>query len=129
DTVVLLAGLLRRPARHPLVFAGALRQPGLDPRGPLALFIDRLAGDGRMVTIELEPLDAEQTATLATALLDHPPDAVLVAAVHEQSNGNPFFAVQTILDLVEAGAIETDGSTSRLAGLGSAGAAGATAGT
>lgn len=113
DTLVVVAGLLRRQARHPLALLGALRTREVKS-GALALMLERLARDRQLKTVDLGPLDAEATASLVAALLGGRPDGDLVELIQDKSSGNPFFATQTVLDLAESGAIVVGAAGCRL---------------
>lgn len=116
DTVVLVARLLRLPARNPLVLLGALRKPGVEPQGATGLLLERLARDELLRVVELGPMTDAGTESLLAAVLTRSPDGPLVRLVQARSEGNPFFAVQTVLDLAEDGALDVDGDRCRLSG-------------
>lgn len=62
------------------------------------------APNSQMIT--LEPLNAAQSATLASELIgSHPSVAALSGQVVERAAGNPFFAEEMVRDLVERGVL------------------------
>ena len=103
DSIVLLASLLRQHGRHPLVLAGNLRRSESADRTVLTAFLDRAAGDRQLHEIELGPLDEAALGQLITAVLGHEPESRVVATVQHESGGNPFFAVQSLFNAVQAG--------------------------
>jgi DNA-binding CsgD family transcriptional regulator len=115
DTVVLFASLLRQHGRHPLVLAGNLRRPDPAERTVLTAFLDRVDGDGLLHEIELGPLDDAAIGQLTATVLDRPPREDIVATVQRESGGNPFFAVQSLLNAVEARCLDEDATPSALA--------------
>lgn len=114
DTIVLVASLLRQRDRHPIVLVGGLRKPELAHQATLGAFVDRVRRDGRLHEVELGPLDDDALQELMSAMLPEPPQRSLVLIVQRQTGGNPFFAIQSVLNLAEAGAIETHHSGSAL---------------
>lgn len=116
DTLAFVSSLLRHPGRNGLVLLGALRKPGVEPHEALAVLLHRLDQDGLLHLLDIGPLTEEGTAALVAAALGRAPEPALVSLVHQRSNGNPFFAVQTVLDLVETGGVHTDESGGYLSG-------------
>jgi predicted ATPase len=61
-----------------------------------------LRRDGRVTEIALSALDAVETASLAKQVAGHDLDSNLVAALYQETEGNPLFVVET----VRAGTLE-----------------------
>jgi DNA-binding CsgD family transcriptional regulator len=111
DTMVLFASVLRQHGHHPLVLAANLRRPDPDDRTVLTAFLDRVSADDLLHEIELGPLDDAAISQLITAVLDQPAREDMIATVQRESGGNPFFAVQSLLNAVEAQCHEEDASS------------------
>jgi DNA-binding CsgD family transcriptional regulator len=103
DTIVLVADLVRRDGRHPLVLLATMCKPDTAPRDWVAALLERSTRDGLLKTLDLEPFDDLALADLVRALLGREPTAELLAVVHHQSEGNPFFATQALLNIIEEG--------------------------
>ncbi len=108
DSAVLVASLLRGVADRPLVLLASMRHPDIEQRPVLTQLLDRFERDGRTRTLDLQPLDEGDVETLVSEMLRRSPDDALVTVVRRQSDGNPFFAVQTLLNLVESDAVVAD---------------------
>ncbi|MDW5593765.1 AAA family ATPase [Conexibacter stalactiti] len=105
DTVVLVASLLRQRERHALVLAGNLRSPDAATPAAVDRLLERLHRDGLVAELALGPLSDEAVEQLVTPLLAGAARGDrLVAAVQRHSDGNPFFALQAVLNLTEGGA-------------------------
>jgi DNA-binding CsgD family transcriptional regulator len=113
DTVNLLLLMARRFRTAPLLLLLGRRH---DPEGRHAVdqLEEGLEGDGVLVRVPLGPLSEDGLAELAHAMLGAPPDGPLVAHVAGRSGGNPFFAIEAVNALQQAGSIETGESVSRI---------------
>ena len=75
----------------PLVVLGAYRNEEI-PRGhPLRRLRTELRRGGRLVEVEVEPLDSEATALIAGRVLGAEPSPTLRAALYDRTQGVPFF--------------------------------------
>jgi DNA-binding CsgD family transcriptional regulator len=97
SSLELVAHLLRRPPRAPLLVAAAYRAAGL-PGAVLGAF-EAAARDGRVVDVRLAPL----TAAEADALLGDAVPARLREAVYRVSGGNPFYLQELARGAVAGG--------------------------
>ncbi|GAA1271143.1 LuxR family transcriptional regulator [Planotetraspora silvatica] len=88
DTLSVLRWLPRRVPRV-AILGTARRPPALD--------VD--------LAIRLEPLSMPEVAGLVTALLGRTPSETIVRRVHMISRGNPWFAQEAVLSLVQGGAV------------------------
>ncbi|MFC0555300.1 AAA family ATPase [Planotetraspora thailandica] len=88
DTLNVLRRLPRRVPR--LSILGTARRPP-------ALDVD--------LAIKLEPLSRQEVAALVTNLLGRTPSETIVRRVHTASSGNPWFAQEAVLTLVQGGAV------------------------
>ncbi|GGK83837.1 hypothetical protein Sme01_17930 [Sphaerisporangium melleum] len=89
DTLSALSYLPRRV--RGLVVAGTARRPP-------AMDAD--------LAIRLGPLSREEVAALVTGLLGRTPSEATVRRIHEESRGNPWFAREAVLTLVQGGAVQ-----------------------
>jgi DNA-binding CsgD family transcriptional regulator len=88
DTLSVLRWLPRRVPRV-AILGTARRPPALD--------VD--------LAIRLEPLSMPEVAGLVTTLLGRTPSETIVRRVHMISRGNPWFAQEAVLSLVQGGAV------------------------
>ena len=68
ETLEWLHYLLRFDATLPLLIVGTARSEESPPDHPLAVLARQLRSEGRFISVELPPLDAAETARLATSL-------------------------------------------------------------
>ena len=113
DSLALLA-LLVRLGDLPMLTVATARPPLTGPGRDLERLMERAAFDGRGAVIDLEPLDRHDVHALVSASLDAVPDARLVDAAVEASNGNPFFAFEGVRALQEAGSVVVEDGRARL---------------
>lgn len=103
DTVEWLHYLLRfQPHAALLVVATLCMGETYPPE--LVAFLAALRRDGLLTEIELGPLDASETATLAGHVAGRPLDPALTTSLFLGSEGNPLFVVE----MVQAGLARTD---------------------
>ena len=101
ETLAWLHYLLRLDANARLMVVATLRDNDADLAPPLVLLLAALHQQGRLLEIDIAPLDGAGTGTLATMLLGEalPPEAV--AALYRHTQGNPLFIIETLCrDLV-----------------------------
>ena len=68
---------------------------------PLARLIAALRRDGTLQQLTLGGLDADETGALVAALGGRPEDAGFVAALHDETEGNPFFIEEVVRHLAD----------------------------
>lgn len=90
DTLSLLAALPRQ-VPGVAILGTARRPPALD--------VD--------LAIQLEPLSVDEVADLVTALLGRTPSDATVRRIHATSKGNPWFVQESVLALVQGGAVRS----------------------
>jgi DNA-binding CsgD family transcriptional regulator len=115
DSLALVA-LLARLAELPMLTIATMRETSAPPARELQRLMERMAYDGQGAVIELAPLDRHDVQALVGATLAAVPDDGVVEAVFAQSQGNPFFASESVRALREAGALQTDQGRARLVG-------------
>jgi PAS domain S-box-containing protein len=110
-TLDLLEDLLTQPDVQHLLVIGAYRDNEVDAAHPLARKLDAIRNTGAKIEeITLAPLACEHLGHLLVDALRREPKRVVPLAqlVHEKTGGNPFFAIQFISALAEAGLLRFD---------------------
>ncbi|MFD2091510.1 ATP-binding protein [Blastococcus deserti] len=116
EALQLVAGSL---VSEPLLVVGVYRSDGLPRTHPIRGLRNELRRARRLVDIALRPLGEWQTAELLAGVLEAPPSAGLVQAVHHRTEGVPFF-VEEVVGALRAGGglVERSGSVELAAGAG-----------
>ena len=112
STLELVSFLVRSVREEPVVVIGTSRQDQLDSQHPLRASLLDLERSDVVQTLELGPLDRDQTAAQLAAILGTPPSPEVADLVHERGGGNPFFT-EELLDAVGAGGPRAMPSTLR----------------
>ncbi|WP_437332316.1 AAA family ATPase [Sorangium sp. So ce394] len=97
-------------AEH-LLLIGAFRDSEVGPAHPLALMVADARRRGALVSdIVLAPLSASDVGALVAGALHAPAEQVepLAQLVHEKTGGNPFFAIQFLIELHQGRLIAFD---------------------
>jgi tetratricopeptide (TPR) repeat protein len=102
ETLACLHYLLRFDPRAPLLLVGTARSEEMTSGHPLVSFLMSLRRDGLVTEVPLNPLTATETAHLAARLARQDLDAAVIAALYQETEGNPLFVVET----VRAGVVE-----------------------
>ncbi|MCW5658743.1 MAG: AAA family ATPase [Burkholderiaceae bacterium] len=114
-SLALLEDLLRDPdVRHILVI-GAYRDNEVTATDALARTLDSVRNAGGIVrSIRLAPLSQDHMAQLIADALrsDRARTSLLAALIHQKTEGNPFFAIQFLTELVEEDLLRFDPSVS-----------------
>ncbi|MDQ6605142.1 MAG: AAA family ATPase [Actinomycetota bacterium] len=105
-TLLLLRHVARAPALHRVLVLGAYRSTET-PREGFAEALAELGRDRLVSTIDLDGLTEDETAELVGVLAGRTPSRSLSRALHEQTEGNPFFVEEIFRHLREAG-VEID---------------------
>lgn len=113
ETLEWLHFLLHFEQRISLLLLGTMRTEEMDPDHPTASLLRDLQRDGLMTELALEPLNPEETASLALHLAGKSLDQEVIAHLYQETEGNPLFVVE----IVRAGAIVpgSNGQISRTA--------------
>src|SRR6266699_4180121 len=93
ETLAWLHFLLRFDPMARLLVIGCVREEELSPHHPLRTFLLHLRNTMRMTEIALEPLDAAETATLASQVANHELDRGLIIHLFQETEGYPLFVV------------------------------------
>jgi class 3 adenylate cyclase len=107
-SLLLLRHLVRRLGESRLVVFGTYRDVELDRRHPLAEVLAELRRERLYDRILLRGFSAPEVKTLLETLAQHELPAAgveLAAAIHRETEGNPFFIEETLRHLIETGAL------------------------
>jgi DNA-binding SARP family transcriptional activator/energy-coupling factor transporter ATP-binding protein EcfA2 len=117
DTADALAALARRAGGLPLLVIATYRSEAADADHPLREVRRMLAGERRASVLALEPLSAEDVASLVARMpeLEAAPEH-LAGSLHRATDGNPLFVGQLVRTYVETRALPDDAG----AGVGAA---------
>lgn len=109
DLAATLAERARRGQATPIALLGSAR-PDDGASSPFSVALGRLRRDGRLVQVELPPLDQARLGAMMRSMLGvgELPEA-FVACVAAEAGGNPFFVEEVMRTLVESGAIGQQG--------------------
>jgi DNA-binding CsgD family transcriptional regulator len=91
DTLGILSYLPRR-VRNLVVAGTSRRLPPMDAD----------------LVVRLDPLSLDEVTALVTELLGRTPSESIVRQVHKESRGNPWFAREAVLTLVQGGAVRSE---------------------
>src|SRR5262249_45071211 len=89
------------PASRGLVGLGAYRSDELTPRHPLAGALADLRRDGHTERIRLGGLDLGAVVDLVAGWIGPEAPNALPAALHDETEGNPFFVEEVLRHLLE----------------------------
>ncbi len=101
-TLLLLRHVARAPALHQVLVLGAYRSTET-PREGFAEALTELGRDRLVTPIDLEGLTEQETSELVGSLAGRTPSPFLSRALHEQTEGNPFFVEEIFRHLRGAG--------------------------
>ena len=86
---------------HGILVVGTYRDIELSRSHPLSETLGRLVSQSGFRRIRLGGLDVDEVATFAEELCGHPVPAGLIAAIHRQTEGNPFYVGEVVRHLIE----------------------------
>ena len=89
-------GLFHYAAEKPLMVVGTVRGDEVDTAHPLQELVTTLRQSNQVSVLELGPLDAAESAQLASQLMGAPQTAARVEALYRETEGNPLFVVETL---------------------------------
>ena len=105
-TLALLGGLAPALAELPVLVIGAYRSDGLPRDHMLRWLRNELRRGGHLQELALAPLDAAGTGELLAVLLPDRPSPALVRALHDRTQGLPFFVEELAGALVVSGRLQ-----------------------
>ncbi|HEY8743811.1 MAG TPA: AAA family ATPase [Chloroflexota bacterium] len=106
DSVGLLRHVARFAVTAPLLIVGNYRDVDLDRRHPLAEALTTLRRERGFERILLRGLGREQVQGMLDELAGHAVAAPFVDVLYRETEGNPFFLGEVLLNLQEEGVIE-----------------------
>ncbi|MGB6836092.1 MAG: hypothetical protein WBF66_00125, partial [Dehalococcoidia bacterium] len=100
-TCSLLQHLVRRLAGGRLLVAISCRETELEPSHPLREALPQVRRESGFWELPLKGLRESEVRELITALAEHGVPQPLVLALHQETEGNPFFVQETLKHLIE----------------------------
>jgi hypothetical protein len=104
-TLALLRHLCRAPAPIPGLVVATYRDSELARTHPLAATLAELRREHAVERVPLSGLAREDVAAMLERASGHPAPAAFVRALHDETEGNPFFIEEIVRHLIESGAI------------------------
>ncbi len=104
-SLVLLRALLRSARPAALLFVGTYRETDLARTHPLAELLADLRREPRVERVLLRGLVPSDVSALVASRGQQEPPAEFVAALHAETDGNPFFVEEVLRHLIETGAL------------------------
>lgn len=96
ETLEWVRFLLRFDPRRALLILGTARSEESPPDHALPGLARQLQTEGKLVALELSPLDAAETAKLASQIAGHELDMTAAPQLFRETEGNPLFIVETV---------------------------------
>ena len=96
ETLEWLHFLLRFEPHDALLILGTARSEESSPEHPVSLMARQLRMEDKITTIELSPLDAAETAKLASEVKGQVLEESDVIGLFRETEGNPLFVVETM---------------------------------
>jgi hypothetical protein len=87
---------------------GTYRDVELDVSRPLAVALERMMRARLVERVPVRRFDRDTVATMIQAMAGKPPPDVVVEAIFDETEGNPFFIEEVFRHLVEDGKLLTD---------------------
>jgi DNA-binding NarL/FixJ family response regulator len=103
STLRLLEHLCRRVRNVPLLIVATFRDTELDVGGPLARTLEQLTRQRLAQRLDVKGLDVEGVRLMLAGLGRPEPPPSVVAAVYDETEGNPFFVREVFEYLAEEG--------------------------
>jgi DNA-binding SARP family transcriptional activator len=104
-TLHLLGHVMRAPDEAALLIAATYRDAEIGADHPLAELLADLRRDRLFARIALEGLDEGGVSALIASHAGYAAPPGIVGAVHEQTEGNPFFVEEVMRHLIETGVL------------------------
>ena len=105
--------LVRRLGPTPLLVAATYRSGELHRGHPLERLLAGFANDRRLLSLVLEPLDAEDTGELLRTIAGGSVDPGIAQRLYEAAEGNPYFTLELFRSLRDAGVTSSSSALSR----------------
>ena len=114
DSAALFAMLSRQLANSRVLFLATIRNQADFQSRDIARMIEQYQSDANNLVIDLHPLGKSEIRSMIKGMLDVAPSEDLVAIVQSLSNGNPFFAIESIRLLMNSHRINFTDKVARL---------------
>ena len=108
-TLSLLEHIAQSISEMRVIVIGTYRDNELNPGGSLAHSLDGLIRQHLLERTNLRGLSETEVGEMIWALSGHQPPPALVALIHANTEGNPFFIEELFQHLVERGKLSPDG--------------------
>ena len=105
QTLLLLKRIVRSPEPSPLLVLGTYRETEVGRTHPLSKTLADLRRDRAFQRVSLNGLDEGDVGELIGAWMGREAPAEFSQAIHEHTEGNPFFIEEALRHLAETGAI------------------------
>jgi ABC-type transport system substrate-binding protein/DNA-binding SARP family transcriptional activator len=106
--------LLHHEAPHPVLLVGTLRPEAVGPQHPLHSFQRQLRREGLVRSLDLSGLSLQAVELLLVEMSGSGQAVVpLARRLYEETEGNPFFLIETIKALFDAGLLSLEGGAWR----------------
>jgi DNA-binding SARP family transcriptional activator len=117
-TLLMLQHLARSLQPSPLLVVGTYRHAEVDAGHPLADALAEIRRERPFERIELDGLGPDELADLISGVTGSAGDERFVHAVHDETEGNPFFVEEVLRHLAESGSLEQRMATGSLGAMG-----------
>jgi ABC-type oligopeptide transport system substrate-binding subunit/DNA-binding SARP family transcriptional activator len=114
STLQMVHYLARNLADHPVLLVGTLRPEAAGPQHPLRSFQRQLSREGLIRSLDLAGLSAQAVGALVVEMSGSGPAVMpLARRLYQEAEGNPFFLIEMIKALFEAGLLCLEGGVWR----------------
>ena len=117
-TLLLLQHVIRSSQSNPLLVVGTYRHAEVDAAHPLAEAVAELRRENPFERIVLDGLSPDELGDLIAGVTGSQGDGRFVHAVHDETEGNPFFVEEVLRHLAESGSLEQRMATGSLGAMG-----------
>ena len=107
-TLSMLTHLAREVGRSRILVLGTYRDTDLDRTHPLSRTLAELNREQLFLRMPLRGLSADEVGTYLSGVTGIAPAAGLVARIHEETEGNPFFLAEVVNLMTEEGTLTAD---------------------
>jgi DNA-binding CsgD family transcriptional regulator len=104
-TIAMLRHAARFARQNRILIAGAYRDVELDSEHPLSGALGQLRHETDYERLLLKGLEREEVGELLTAIAEQDVPQALIDAISVETEGNPFFIRETVLHLIDTGAL------------------------
>jgi class 3 adenylate cyclase/tetratricopeptide (TPR) repeat protein len=104
-TIAMLRHVARFARQERILIVGAYRDIELDRQHPLSEALAQLRREAEYERLLLKGLDTGEVSELLTVIGEQEAQPALVEAISRETDGNPFFIRETLLHLIDTGAL------------------------